>query len=109
MTDEWLEMGKVCFEVVNDEEFTNLQFNGNFTTFNYIDPTASNNIGDPQDKAEHTKGTLSGLNILPICPCNQSIEQAAAVVQEFCESGTPDLAAAESEIVFSGDGSVFFD
>ncbi len=107
VTDEWIEMGKVCFEVVDDSQITNLQFNANFTTVNYIDPTASNNIGDPQDKAEHTKGTLIGLNTLSICPCNQNIEQEAEVVQEFCESGTPDLVAAESEIVYSGDGSVF--
>ncbi|MGB0931688.1 MAG: hypothetical protein ACPGVB_12975, partial [Chitinophagales bacterium] len=107
VTDEWLEMGEICFVILDESESFNLQFNGIFTSFNYIDPTASNNIGDPQDKAEHSKGTLTGLDEVPVCPCNQSIEAVAEVVQEFCESGIPDLEAAESEIVYSGDGSVF--
>ena len=107
VTDEWQEMGIVCFEVIDDTQNTNLQFDASFTTLNYIDPNASNSIGDPQDKAAHSQGELLDLDVLPICPCNQSIDQAIAAVQEFCESGTPDLTAAESEIVYSGDGSVF--
>ncbi|MFK7906220.1 MAG: hypothetical protein AB8B69_13900, partial [Chitinophagales bacterium] len=107
VTDEWQTMGVVCFEIQDDTQSTGLQFDADFTTFNYIDPTASNNIGDPQDKAAHSQGDLLGLDILPTCPCNQSIEVPAEATQEFCENGTLDLEAAANEIEYSGDGSVF--
>ncbi|MEZ4883841.1 MAG: T9SS type A sorting domain-containing protein [Chitinophagales bacterium] len=107
VTNSWQEMGLVCFEVINDITSSNLLFDSNLTTINYIDPNATNNIGDPQDKAAHTQGTLSGLNVLPTCPCNQTIVQTTENVQEFCGSGMPDLAAAENEIQYSGDGSIF--
>lgn len=107
VTEDWQTMAEICFEVIDDTKSTDLQFDEQLTTLNYIDPTATNDIGDPQDKEEHIQGVLTGLDILPICPCNQTIEQAIAAVQEFCEAGIPDLSAAESEIVYSGDGSVF--
>ncbi len=107
ITEDWETMAEICFEVMDDTKSTDLQFDNELTTLNYIDPTATNDIGDPQDKEEHTQGTLTGLDILPICPCNQTIEQAIAAIQEFCETGIPDLEVAESEIVYSSDGSVF--
>ena len=45
------------------------------------------------------------------CPelvCSQTIEQNIEAVQSFCESGMADLQLAESELQYSGDGSVFY-
>ena len=44
------------------------------------------------------------------CPelvCSQTILQNIEAVQSFCESGMADLQLAESELQYSGDGSVF--
>ena len=58
VTDQWMDVGQFCFDVVDDGQTTSISFDAGLTIVNKND-----------DTPEHTQGTLTGLDANPVCPC----------------------------------------
>ncbi len=85
ITNSWLSMGQVCFDIIDDTQSPDLSFNTNFTIANLSD-----------DTPEHTQGTFTGYSAILGSACTVDAGSISADASVVCFG---------DDITFSTSGS----